>query len=220
MTVSLDLRDTIAVIEIDDGNKNVINHEVLDELEVAWTEAEETSRAILLKGREGCFCAGYDIQVMTGGDRDASARLGSRGARLATRIYGCPKPVVGLAEGHAFTIGLVWLSGCDVRIAEEGPFKMAMTEVALGVPLSGWALDSVRARLNPAHEVAALLHSRRHSPDEALQAGFVDQVVPAGQGLETALAEASRLAELPSEAYEQTKLALRKSVLDVMSATA
>ena len=36
MTVTLDISDDIAVITIDDGGRNVINHEVLDALEPAW----------------------------------------------------------------------------------------------------------------------------------------------------------------------------------------
>ncbi|MEM6705205.1 MAG: crotonase/enoyl-CoA hydratase family protein [Acidobacteriota bacterium] len=218
MTVTLKVRDDIAVLQIDDGKRNVVNHEVLAELEELWAEAEQNASAIVLKGREGCFCAGYDIRVMTGGDREASARLGKRGGRMAERIYSCPKPVVGLTQGHCFTIGLVWLAGCDVRIAEQGDFRLGMTEVALGVTLSGWALEAMRDRVRPVHRIAALQHSTQYLPEGALEAGFVDEVVASGDGFEAALAKAKALAELPAEAYGQTKLALRDSMLQAMRA--
>ena len=66
MTISLEFEEGVAVISIDDGNKNVINHSLLDDLELAWEKAQTEAKAILLKGRQGSFCAGYDIAVMTG----------------------------------------------------------------------------------------------------------------------------------------------------------
>ncbi len=218
MTVSFDLQEGVGVIGIDDGNKNVINHDVLDELEAAWAQAESDASAVLIKGRPGAFCAGYDIKVMTGGDPEASAKLGSRGGRLATKIYGSGKPVVGLAQGHAFTIGLVWMACCDVGVVEQGPYKFGMTEVALGVPLNGWALEPFKLKLNPSHKTAALLHSTVYPPAGACEAGFFDTLAEEGTGLDMAFETAARLAQLPADAYAKTKQALRKDALEVMSA--
>ena len=39
MTVSYEQVGAVGHINIDDGAKNVINHEVLDELEACWQEA-------------------------------------------------------------------------------------------------------------------------------------------------------------------------------------
>ncbi len=219
MTVSLEMHNDVAVISFDDNRKNVINHNVLDALEVAFDQAETSAaRAIVFKGRAGSFCAGYDISVMTGDDPDASNRLGRRGGLLAQRILENPVPVVGLSQGHAFTIGAVWLACCDTAIGEEGPFKYGMTEVALNVPLTGWALEPMRAKLNRTHHVPALVHSRIYSPAEALTAGFIDRLVPSGNGVAEAMATAAGLAELPTDAYRATKLAMRKPILAVMSA--
>ena len=85
MSVELEMRDDVAIITLDDGNKNVINHEVLDQLEAAWEKAEADAGSVILFGRPGSFCAGYDISVMTGGDANASAELGRRGGRLGAR---------------------------------------------------------------------------------------------------------------------------------------
>ena len=219
MTVSIEMHNDVAVIGIDDGKKNVINHEVLDQLEAAFDKAEaDGAKAILFKGREGSFCAGYDISVMTGDDPDASAKLGRRGGQLAKRIFASPIPVVGLSQGHAFTIGAVRLACCDFCFSEEGPFKYGMTEVALNVPLTGWALDPMLAKLNKSHHVPALLHSTIYSPEGALEAGFIDKLVPEGEGLKAALQTAEALAELPQKAYKATKLAMRQPILEVMTA--
>lgn len=52
MTVSIEMQNDVAVIEIDDGKKNVINHDVLDQLETAFDKAEaDGTRAILFRCR-------------------------------------------------------------------------------------------------------------------------------------------------------------------------
>ena len=217
MSVSLTIEEDVALITIDDGNKNVINHALLDELEAAWEDAENDAKAVVLNGRSGSFCAGYDISVMTGDDPNASRELGRRGGTLAYRLFGSSKPLVGCAPGHAFTIGALWLACCDIRIGEEGRFKYGMTEVALNVPFSEWPLEPLKARLDSRQLIPAILHSKVYSPQEALQAGFIDQLVPAGQGLDSAMAQAAELAMLPQEAYARTKRVLRNDALAVMA---
>ena len=217
MTVSAEYQDNIAVITIDDGNKNVINHDVLDELEAHWDKAEQEAAAIVLCGRPGSFCAGYDISVMTGDNPEAAATLGQRGGRFGYRLYGSSKPLIGVSTGHAFTIGAVWLACCDIRIGEEGNFKYSMSEVKLGVPFGAWPLEPLKARLNPASQIEALLHAAVYAPADAVNAGFIDQLVAAGTGVDTAIHKARELAKLPGEAYAQSKRSLRKSALAIMA---
>ncbi len=217
MTVSLAIEEGVATISIDDGGKNVINHEVLDELEAAWEKAEADAEALILAGRPGSFCAGYDISVMTGDDPGAAARLGQRGGRFAHKLFGSQMPTIAVSTGHAFTIGAVWLACCDIRIGEAGQFKYGMSEVALNVPFSAWPLEPLKERLNPQHLVPALLHSRIYDPEGALQAGFIDELVGAGEGMEKARAAASELAKLPGKAYGQSKRQLRSEALAIMA---
>ncbi|MEM7216999.1 MAG: crotonase/enoyl-CoA hydratase family protein [Pseudomonadota bacterium] len=218
MSVSITQHNQVAVICMDDGNKNVINHDVLDALESAFDQAtSDEAGAIIFKGREGSFCAGYDLAVMKGADPQAASRLGRRGGLLARRILSSPIPVVGLSQGHSFTIGAVWLACCDLSIGERGAYKYGMTEVTLNVPLTGWALEPVKARLARSERIPALLHSKLYPPEQAQAAGFIDELVASGEGLTAALARAEPLAGLPRDAYLATKLALRQSILDSMN---
>ena len=217
MTVSYEQTGKVGHINIDDGAKNVINHEVLDELEACWKKASATADAIVFSGRPGSFCAGYDIKVMTGGDPNAAKELGSPGGRFALEFYGSDRPVIGVSQGHGFTIGAVWLACCDLRYGESGPYKYGMTEVALGVGFSDWPLEPLRARLKPENFVPAVLHSEIYPPEEAAAVGFIDHVVPEGQALSIAMDKATQLAELPRDAYAATKRAIRRNSLAIMA---
>ena len=51
----------------------------------------------------------------------------------------------------------------------------------------------------------------------ALEAGFIDRLVPAGEGMAAAMTAAAELAGLPRKAYSATKSLLRAESLAVMA---
>ncbi len=216
MEVTLDLTDGIACIRMDDGKKNAITPAAAADLAAALDEAEAKADALVLGGRPGSFCAGFDLATMTGGDAKASVELGRAGGRLALRLYGYPKPLVAACTGHAFTIGALWLLAADTRIGEKGPFKLAMTETKMGVVLPVWAFELLEARIAKPHFVPVVAPSKIYDPASAIDAGFLDEVVPAGRSETVALELASELSKLPLAAYAGNKLARRARSLETM----
>jgi len=216
MDISFDLQDGIAVITMDDGKKNALTREALDQLHEAMDQAEEVADAIVLAGRPGSFCAGFDINVMTGGDEDAASTLSLQGGRMALRLYECPKPVLAACTGHAFTIGALWLLASDTRIGEKGKFKFGMTETALNRVLPIWARELLVTRLNPVLYTRIVTQSKILSTKSAVKAGFLDVLVDEGEAVAAAIAEASELARLPARAYAGNKLDLRHDSLERM----
>ena len=216
MDVRLDISVGIARIRLDDGKKNAITPGALDDIGTALDEAEATADALVLVGRPGSFCAGFDIATMTGGDRKAQLALGLGGARIALRLYQYAKPLVAACTGHAFTIGALWLLASDTRIGEAGPFKLAMTETKMGMTLPPWALELLKARIAPTHFVPVVTQSKVYSPTEAVAAGFLDEVVPAGEAEGRAVELAGELAKLPAAAYAGNKLPLRAPAFEIM----
>ncbi len=218
MDISIDRQDDVALITMDDGKKNAITQQALVDLNAAFDEAEAGAKAVVLAGRPGSFCAGFDLATMTGGDVQAIMALGEGGGRLALRLWSFPMPLVAACTGHAFTIGGIWLCACDTRIGERGDFKIGMTETRMGMGLSGWALEPLKARLSKRLWVASIVQARVYDPDGALEAGFLDEVMPAGQAVERARAIAAELAGLPGKAYGMNKLVTRKESIAIMQA--
>ena len=60
------------------------------------------------------------------------------------------------------------------------------------------------------------MHAHVFNPSDAQEAGFIDQLASSGEGLNSAFNAAENLAQLPTEAYYQTKLALRQQTLSAM----
>ena len=216
MDVTLDWNDGVALVRLDDGKKNAITPSAVANIAAALDEVEARADALVLAGRPGSFCAGFDLATMTSGDLDAIRALGTGGGRLALRLYRYPKPLVAACTGHAFTIGALWLLASDTRIGEAGPFKLAMTETKMGMGLTPWSFELLKARLAPTHYVPVVAQSKVYDPASAVAAGFIDEVVPAGEAESRALALAAELAKLPAHAYAHNKLDTRAAAFEVM----
>lgn len=72
------------------------------------------------------------------------------GATLAGRILSFPGPVTAACTGHAFPAGAFLLMAADVRLGADGPFKLGLNEVRLGLTLPLFAAVLARHRLTPA----------------------------------------------------------------------
>jgi hypothetical protein len=161
------------------------------------TIADANWRAICRRSRRSCPTAAISSEPCTG-----------------HRV-----PVVAACTGHALAAGALILLGCDVRIAGDVEAKVGLNEVAIKMVLPGWALTIATDRLSKRHFQRAIANARITTPREAVDVGFVDEVVPDGAELERAVAVAAELAStLDPSAYARTVRAIRGPVLDVMAA--
>jgi enoyl-CoA hydratase len=199
----------VSVLTVDDGKVNAVNHELLDELEPALEQAQARSRAVVLAGRPGVFSGGFDLAVVQGGGPRAAA-LVERGGRLAARLYASPVPVVVACTGHAVALGAVLLLASDVRIGASGSGTVGLNEVTIGIGIPSGLASLARDRLDARHLTEAVLLARMWTPEEAVEVGFLDEVVPPSEVAGRALAVARDLAgRLQPDAYRATQQALR-----------
>jgi enoyl-CoA hydratase len=75
------------------------------------------------------------------------------------------------------------------------------------------ACEVLRLRLNPAARERAVTLSEQFSPEQALQVGFVDALVPAERLLDDARDKAAALLELDPAAHALSKKRLRADTL-------
>jgi enoyl-CoA hydratase len=219
--VTTERRDAVLVVHLDDGKANALSFEMIAAIGAALDEAEgdDEIRAMVLHGRPGRFSAGFDLGVMFGDDMTAIIDLVADGGALVQRLYGSPLPVVAASTGHALAAGALILLGCDVRIAGDVEAKVGLNEVAIKMVLPDWALTIATDRLSKRHFQRAIANARITTPRDAVDVGFVDEVVPDGAELERAVAVAAELAStLDPSAYARTVRAIRGPVLDVMAA--
>jgi enoyl-CoA hydratase/carnithine racemase len=138
-------------------------------------------RAILLTGKgDRAFCAGADLK-RTGKDRpfqidhtDPAAKIGD----LFRLVERCPLPLVARVNGHAVAGGLGLVAMCDMAVSVDTA-KFGAPESRIGV----WPMMIMThlMRVMPKRKLLELMITGEPiSADEALGAGLLNHVVPAG----------------------------------------
>jgi enoyl-CoA hydratase len=210
--VRYQLRDKVAIVHLDDGRANAISHAMIDALHRVLDRADQEAGAVLLVGRPGRFSGGFDLAVMRSGG-DAVSSLVRAGAELFVRMFEFPRPIVVACTGHAVASGALVLLCADARIGAEGEFKIGLNEVAIGMTLPIFALEFARHRLSKRHFQRATTQGELYAPEAAIDAGYLDRLASPETLLETAFAEAARLAELPQPAFHNTKTSVRAACI-------
>jgi enoyl-CoA hydratase len=218
MAVTLEHHDDIAVITLDDGKANALSLAVLGEINGYLDRLDTTCRAVVLAGRPGMLSGGFDLGVMRGGDLVAIGGLVTEGGELVTRLYRSPRPVVAACTGHAVAAGALLLLGTHFRVGADGPFRIGLIETAIGMVLPDWAVMAATERLTPRHVQQAAVEARMYDSLGALEAGYLDRVVPTDEVLATAMEEAARLAALSPEAYAGNAAKVRGAGIDRLAA--
>jgi enoyl-CoA hydratase len=193
----------VAVLTYDDGKANVFGHPGIDAIHEALDRAEQEARALLFVGREGKFSAGFDLSVMTSGVDNMRA-LVLAGAELALRVLTFPRPTVAACTGHGLAMGAILLLAFDHRVGADGPFKLGMNEVAIGMSVPDFAMELARFRI-PTEYFAEVLFGKIHDPRAASRRGYLDEVVAPDEVVTRAGAVAQDLSALHSSAHSISK---------------
>ncbi len=211
--VTCTIDDGVAVVRLDDGKVNVVSHRVIELLHESLDRSLDEATAVAIIGREGKLSAGFDLTEMTAGIERTQALVGG-GGHLLMRIYGHPQPVVLGVTGHALAAGALLCLSCDVRIGGDGPAKIGLNETAIGMGLPHYAWELARERLAPAHLRRSAVQAEIYDSAGAVEAGYLDRVVPSGDLERATIEEARRLGQLPASAYRHTKQALHRPLID------
>jgi enoyl-CoA hydratase len=210
--------DSIATITMDDGKVNVLSLAMLEALNTALDTAEADHETVVLAGREGRFCAGFDLAALRAGGPDAVAMLRG-GFELSERLLSFPTPVVIVCTGHAVAMGVFLLLSGDYRVGGAGPYKVIANEVAIGLTMPDAAIEICRQRLTPAAFNRAVILAETFTIDDAaIAAGFLDRVVPETELHEAARTTATTLAALDRSAHAATKVRTRTQALQALRA--
>jgi enoyl-CoA hydratase len=214
-TYELDGR--IATITVDDGKVNALSIATLEAIHAALDSAERDGAVVVLTGREGFFSAGFDLKVFAG-PPEQIVEMVTLGATLAERLLSFPTPVLVACSGHAVAAGSFPLLAADFRIGVDGPFRIGLNEVQIGITVPWFAIELARHRLHPAHFDRAVVTAHMYGPDEAVAAGFLDQIVPAAELATAGREAATALAALDLPAHAATKLRARARALEAVRA--
>jgi enoyl-CoA hydratase len=211
MTLTDYSRDgAIAEITMDDGKVNALSAEMLGEIGARFDRAaEEGAEAVVLRGSGSTFSAGFDLRT----ELEGWPEMLVAGARLAERMLGFPRPLVAACNGNALAMGGFMLLSADFRVGARGDFKIGLNEVRIGLTVPWFGIEIARHRLTPPYFDRCLGSGSVLGPEEALAAGFLDEVVDPEEVVEAARRTAQELCGVKPDAHAATKLRIRERPL-------
>ncbi|MCL4183032.1 MAG: enoyl-CoA hydratase/isomerase family protein [Burkholderiaceae bacterium] len=220
-TVLYEKREGKAYITFNRPDKrNALTYAAFDRIMACLDDAQRDDdvRVVVLQGAGGHFCAGHDLAEIGseyGFDPSGKGRRPSQRARLdfdrrhlqqfRDLLY-CSKPTIALVRGYCVGAGLHIVEACDLAIASDAA-RIGHPEQKAGLAGAAYmtAWNILAAGPKKAREL--LLIADVLAPQDAIQMGLVNKVVPDDQ-LESAGEEwANRIARLPRDAIAIGKAA-------------
>ncbi|MDT5347459.1 MAG: enoyl-CoA hydratase [Mycobacterium sp.] len=203
--------ERVAVLTFSSGRVNAIDVEFANELTEAIGELRGSGAGpLVVTGAGRAFSAGVDLNRVVEGGSAYTDRLIPALSDMIQAVFGYPGPTVAAVNGAAIAGGCVLACACDRRLISPS-VQIGASEVRVGVPFPVAALEVMRHVCADRTE-EVLLGGQIYRDDVALALGLVHSVV-AENLIESAVAEASGLAEIPAAAYRQTKAQLRAPAL-------
>jgi enoyl-CoA hydratase/carnithine racemase len=193
-TLALDVRGAVAVLTIERPHKrNAIDDETVLGLETFFRRPPDGVRAVVLAGSGGHFSAGLDLSALSA----TSILEGLQHSRMWHRVMGTIQegtvPVVSVLQGAVIGGGLELASATHIRVAEPTAFY-ALPEGQRGIFVGGGGSVRLPRLIGVARMTDLMLTGRVYDAQEGHAAGLSHYLVGEGEGLDTALALAGRIA--------------------------
>jgi methylglutaconyl-CoA hydratase len=195
--------------------RNALSRGLIEGLTDAFERAKNdaAARCVILTGAGPVFCAGMDLAELQDSLTapkekspvwDDALRL----ARLYDLIYTLPRPTIAAVNGSAVAGGAGLVTVCDLAVSVPEA-RFGYPEVRRGL-VAAMVMPHLLRHVGERMARYLLLTGELIDAAEAVRAGLISEVAPAGQLLERALAWSKALAEGGPEALARTKAFLHQ----------
>ena len=195
------------------GRLNAVSGAMHGELAKVWQTIgdDDETRAVIVRGADGAFSAGGDLDLVVeiATDADARRRVFHEARDLVYNVVSCPKPIVSAMTGPAVGAGLAIGLLADISIATPTA-RIVDGHTKLGVAAGDHAAIVWPLLCGMAKAKYHLLLCEEVDGAEAERIGLVSLCVPEEELEERALEIARRLASGSRAAISHTKLALNE----------
>ncbi len=211
---SLDIRDTEngRWISIATANR-VISSSLMEELSGVLRDPGSGLPTILTSSGERFFSPGLDLNQVGSLNRGGMESFMRSFQKLCLQIFSYPAPVIAALNGHALGGGCILAACCDFRIAATSA-RIGLTELNLDLPLPYPSQRIIEHLLGYAVTRRMVYQGLAYPAAEALELGWVDEVVEASDLAPVAEQWASELRQTSPRAFRISKKGLKQRLAD------
>jgi enoyl-CoA hydratase len=215
---SIERHGRTAVVTMTTNKVNAQNREFFADLHDALDRlgSEHAESPVVLTGHGGRFSAGLDLGEhfpIFGGPEEGVAEWFAAYRATNMRLFTYPRPVIAAVNGHAFAGGLVTAAACDRRVAVDTGARFALNEVPIGIPMPAVYVRMMAYAWGERVAAQLSLFGEQFDSERALHLGVVDELAPADQVLDRAVAIAGSVPDDCLEHYAYTKRAAQAAAL-------
>lgn len=213
-------RDGVTVVRFDNPPDGVLTGAMVEQLlgaATGWAGDDDLRAVILTSAQEGLFIRHYDVAELLalsrklrakGLDFDASSPVADHPMnRLCRTLEALPVPVIAALNGTAMGGGWELAMACDIRVAQDGPYRFGLPEVNLGILPGAGGTQRLARLVGEARALEMILRGRTVGPAEALALGMMHEIAPDARA--RALEIAADLARKPRAALGHIKRLVR-----------
>jgi 3,2-trans-enoyl-CoA isomerase len=219
-TIKVNIKDKIAVLQLDRGRSNAINAEMVSELGqmVRSIENDDNIAGLILTGKEGFFSAGLDLIELYDYDEATIRKFWFDFLDLVRTMASFRKPMVAAISGHSPAGGCVLAICCDYRVMAEGKFIIGLNEVPVGIIVPQSIFQLYSFWLGTATAYRYMLEGKLMNTEEAFSSGLIDELVKPDSILHAAERRIQKYIQMDSTTWRQSKGNLRAELLSKLSA--
>ena len=213
--VNTQIQPFTALIELNRPKAlNALNPQLMEELVQALQQLDrdESVRVIIITGNDQAFAAGADIKQMA--DKNSAQMKSMDQFSTWDKITEISKPIIAAVSGYALGGGCELAMMCDIIIASETA-QFGQPEIKIGtIPGAGGTQRLTRA-IGKSKSMELILTGKFVAAGDAMLAGLVSRVVPAGEYL----TESLKLAEVIAQQSPVTVRLAKKAVNQAYEST-
>jgi len=193
---------------------NALNPELVRALSRALDDAQaKSARGIVISGREGLFSAGLDVPELLDLDESGMRAFWTDFFGLLEKLARSEALVVAAFTGHSPAGGTVVGMFCDYRVLADGPFRLGLNEVQVGLIVPPVIHGGLVRLLGAYRAERHLVAGQMISAEQALEIGLVDELVEPGRVVEQAVAWIGQHLAMPEHALRETRALCRADLV-------
>jgi enoyl-CoA hydratase/carnithine racemase len=206
--LQIENNDGVAVIKFNRGVTNPLNQAFVDEFIAdlkQLKDVNDVNSVVVTSSNNKFFSIGLDIPGLFESGGESFGIFYRAFNRLCLELYTFPKPTVAALSGHAIAGGCILALCCDYRFMAEGKKRIGLNEIKLGVPVPHPADCILRDMLGSCVARDVMETGEFFGPEQALEIGLVDKILPLEQVLQASIEKARELGSFVPSAYAAIK---------------
>src|SRR5712691_4062049 len=175
------------------AKRNALNDGIILAIQDCFSNIPDGIGAVVIHGVGDHFSSGLDLSELTEHDATEGLRHSQMWHRGFDRVQYCRVPVIAALKGAVIGGGLELACAAHIRVAEPSAY-FALPEASRGIFVGGGGSVRLPRLIGVARVMDMILTGRTYAAEEGQAIGLSTYLVDDGQGFETALELAQRIA--------------------------